>query len=449
MQLCFFLGRSINFGKSFPSLGLTAILATGDTLYFVSAVLWASSTIVRVPNFRRELVDLNEGCVSAWNVGGLLCGTPPHQHCSLKAIDLGVFFMMRAVMMLFVFHVSISFGKNAGFLAMSFSMVELAFRSVSMTSTGSASDLLKSFASFGFHGLCWYRRGHACWSHSIGPLLCWTIPCSGHRRQLWFLCASVSVEHVRLDLELTTVVQHCPNLVDLRRAKLISLCWSPSLLQDLLTFAVLGFRLHLVEVGRMISRISNRRHTMLQALAASLTILTTAWLRVSRSSKVFSSLMRLISDRTASCASCNCGISIFFWPLWTGICFCFTLWNCTCGIRSLLSVLCCTSGVHHFCLWTESGTSRLLLLISTWTVGLVSASLRDRQQPCWWTAAGATQLSCASARPSGPVCASSCGTSFITSTISSNTLPAEVITYEIPEECLSVTKNNSSHHFGR
>ena len=51
------------------------------------------------------------------------------------------------------------------------------------------------------------------------------------------------VEHVRLDLELTTVVQHCPNLVGFRRARLISVCWSPSLLQDLLTFAAIGFSL--------------------------------------------------------------------------------------------------------------------------------------------------------------------------------------------------------------
>ena len=59
------------------------------------------------------------------------------------------------------------------------------------------------------------------------------------------LCASVSVEHVRRDLELTAVVQHCPNLVYLRRARLILLCLSPSLLQDLLTLAAIGFRLHL------------------------------------------------------------------------------------------------------------------------------------------------------------------------------------------------------------
>ena len=56
--------------------------------------------------------------------------------------------------MLFVFPVSISFIKKAGFLAISFSMIEIACWNVSMTSTNSASDLLNSFARFGFHGLC-------------------------------------------------------------------------------------------------------------------------------------------------------------------------------------------------------------------------------------------------------------------------------------------------------
>ncbi len=66
---------------TFPFWGLSAIFSTGDTLYFVSTVLWASSTVVRVPNLKK-LVDLYEsGCVSAWNVGDLLCGTPHHQHC--------------------------------------------------------------------------------------------------------------------------------------------------------------------------------------------------------------------------------------------------------------------------------------------------------------------------------------------------------------------------------
>ena len=50
---------------------------------------------------------------------------------------------------------------------------------------------------------------------------------------------------MRLDLELTTVVQHYRNLVAFHLAELISLSWSPSLLQDLLTLAAIGFRLHL------------------------------------------------------------------------------------------------------------------------------------------------------------------------------------------------------------
>ena len=53
-NLFLFFGRSINFGLSFPSLGLTASFATEDTLYFVSAMLWASSTVVRVPSFERN-----------------------------------------------------------------------------------------------------------------------------------------------------------------------------------------------------------------------------------------------------------------------------------------------------------------------------------------------------------------------------------------------------------
>ena len=231
------------------------------------------------------------------------------------------------------------------------------------------------------------------------------------------LWASVSVEHVRLDLELTAVVQHCPNLVDLRRAKLTSLCWSPSLLQTLLTFAAIGFRLQppiafLIEAGGMISWISYWRHSMLQALAASLTILTTASLRVSRSSKVFSGVMRVILDRIVSCTNRNCGFSIFFWTLWTEICFCFTLWNWT--LWHLFSVVCSLlfNWNPPLFLWIESETSRLLLLISTWTVGLVSALSRECQQPCWWTAAG--QLNCLLRQPGRRelFCACLCGPAF-------------------------------------
>ena len=56
--------------------------------------------------------------------------------------------------MLFGFLVSISFCKNAGLLAVPFSMIEIACWNVSMTPTNSASDLLNSFAPSGFHGLC-------------------------------------------------------------------------------------------------------------------------------------------------------------------------------------------------------------------------------------------------------------------------------------------------------
>ena len=52
-------------------------------------------------------------------------------------------------MALFVFRVSISFCKNVGFLAFSFSMIEITCWNVSMTSAISASDL----RFFGFRGL--------------------------------------------------------------------------------------------------------------------------------------------------------------------------------------------------------------------------------------------------------------------------------------------------------
>ena len=57
---------------------------------------------------------------------------------------------MSATVALFVFRVWISFCKNAGFLAISFSMIEIECWSVSMTSANSASDLLKFFASLVF-----------------------------------------------------------------------------------------------------------------------------------------------------------------------------------------------------------------------------------------------------------------------------------------------------------
>ena len=72
---------------------------------------------------------------------------PHHQHCSLKVLDLEVFLLMRAVLMLFRFLVSIPFCKKARFLAVTFSMIEIVCWNVSMTPTNSASDLLQSFTS--------------------------------------------------------------------------------------------------------------------------------------------------------------------------------------------------------------------------------------------------------------------------------------------------------------
>ena len=60
-----------------------------------------------------------------------------------------------------------------------------------MTSTNSASDLLKSFASLVFTVLV----------DTVGDML------------VHLLCASASVEPVRLDLELMDAVQHCRDLV--------------------------------------------------------------------------------------------------------------------------------------------------------------------------------------------------------------------------------------------
>merc|ERR1712217_133035 len=44
---------STSFGRSLPSFVFTATLTTGDTLYFISAMLCASSIVVSVPVFRR------------------------------------------------------------------------------------------------------------------------------------------------------------------------------------------------------------------------------------------------------------------------------------------------------------------------------------------------------------------------------------------------------------
>ena len=104
--------------------------------------------------------------------------------------------MMSATMASFVFRVSILFCKNVGFLATSFSMFEIQCWSVSVTSTNTASDLLKSFASLVFRGLRLVLS-----SDIVGDIL------------VDLLCASASMELVRRDLELMNVVHHCRNLV--------------------------------------------------------------------------------------------------------------------------------------------------------------------------------------------------------------------------------------------
>merc|ERR1711915_960773 len=47
-----FFKPSTSFGSSLPSLTLTATMTTGDTLYFMSAMLCAVSKVVSVPDFR-------------------------------------------------------------------------------------------------------------------------------------------------------------------------------------------------------------------------------------------------------------------------------------------------------------------------------------------------------------------------------------------------------------
>ena len=75
-----------------------------------------------------------------------------HPHCSLKALDLEVLLVKKAAIMLFVFRVSMSFCKCRvlGRLLLN----EITCWSVSMTSTRSASDLLKFFVSLALNRTC-------------------------------------------------------------------------------------------------------------------------------------------------------------------------------------------------------------------------------------------------------------------------------------------------------
>ena len=327
-------------------LEITAIFATWDTLHFVSPVLWAFSTIFRVPSFKRTVRSqrgrlcfrVKRRWSARWYVSSLtICWKHWHwglHHCEryrgfvrVPKID----FLLQECRVLG--HLFLNDWNHVW--------------SVSMTSTNSALDLLKSFASLVF----------TVFVHTARDML------------VDLLCASASVEPVRLDLELM--------LLNTVAIWLRSSCQTDFALLVSFQSAVFGFRLHL--------------HCLLD-LAASLTILTTAWLRVPCSPKVFSSFMRLISDRIVSWASCDSGISIFFWTFCTGILLLhhsleLLLRHLFFGVRSLLYNL-----NPPPCFWIESETSPLLHFFSTWTVGFVSAPARDRQ-PCWWTVAEISQLS--------------------------------------------------------
>ena len=140
MQLCFFLGRLINF-ECCRVCPWIALQSSRREIHCTSCQQC------------REHLRLSSECQASKELVGDLLGGALHHHCSLKALDIEVFIMMRAATTLFVFCVSLSFCKNVGFLVISFSMIEITYWSVSMTSAISASNLLIFFRFFGFHGL--------------------------------------------------------------------------------------------------------------------------------------------------------------------------------------------------------------------------------------------------------------------------------------------------------
>ena len=127
--------------------------------------------------------------------------------------------MMSATVTLFVFRVSIPFSMNLGFLAISFSMIEIPCWNGSKTSTNSASDLSKSFASLVFAVFSLFS---ALTSSETRLLISFAL----------LLRLSLCAKILNLCMLFVTIA-------------ILLLCWSSSLLQDPLTFAVLGFRLHL------------------------------------------------------------------------------------------------------------------------------------------------------------------------------------------------------------
>ena len=119
--------------------------------------------------------------------------------------------------------------------------------------------------------------------------------------------SSPPVENVLRDLELMIAAQHYRNLV----ALLVSFT-----LQDLLTFASLGFSLHLHCLLDRGGR-DDLSNLVLDAPGSGCSF-DNPDNSLIESISLFESLfqrhrvVRLMLDRIASCASCNCGSSIFF-----------------------------------------------------------------------------------------------------------------------------------------
>ena len=118
------------------------------------------------------------------------------------------------------------------------------------------------------------------------------------------MCASASVEHVRQDLELMNVVQHCCNLVALRCVELMLLCWSSSLckLSARLMCSASGERDDLsnlvLDAPGYGCSVDNPDNSLIESI-----LLFKGLFQRHR-------VVRPILDRIASCASFNCGISI-------------------------------------------------------------------------------------------------------------------------------------------
>ena len=154
---------------------------------------------------------------------------------------------------------------------------------------------------------------------------------------------------------------------------------------------------------------------MLQALAVPLTILTTARLRVSRSPKVFSSVMRLFFGSHSFPVQAVTEESRSSSEL-SGLGFAFASRS---GTAPGASVLFCVTDIHQIV--SESNMRHLDCFFSS-PLGLWNLFLHRHANVNNLVdelRLGQLKLASASAGPSGPVFACSCGASFITETVSS------------------------------